>query len=81
MHNKIINVFKKIFKLNDAENINIDELTKENYCIEKDNQEILISSKQTLTATHMQLKILEKLANGSNVQLNQKESNNYFGIS
>lgn len=85
MHKKIINVLKNFFKKNDTENINIDELTKADYCIDKEDElfskatenevkdETLTTSQQNLDATLNQLKILKKLANGSNVQLNQKK--------
>lgn len=85
MHNRIIKTFKNFFKKNDTENINIDELTKESYFVESEDEllkkstkirnidKTLTKSQQNLDATLNQLKILKKLANGSNVQLNQKK--------
>jgi len=85
MHKHIIELFKTFFKKNDTENINIDELIKENCYIEKDevlfnkgfknegSEEALIQSHQNLEVTFNQLRVLKKLANGSVVQLNLKK--------
>ena len=90
MHKKIINTFKNFFKKNNTENINIDKLTKESYLAESEDELLnkskkiknidttLIKSQQNLDATPNQLKILKKIANGSNVQLNQKKELKLF---
>lgn len=90
MHNRIINTFKYFSKKNDTENINIDKLTKESYFVESENALLnksikikniditLIKSQQNLDATPNQLKILKKIANGSNVRLNQKKELKLF---
>jgi hypothetical protein len=70
MHKHIIELFKTFFKKNDTENINIDELIKENCYIEKDevlfnkgfknegSEEALIQSHQNLEVTFNQLRVL-----------------------
>ena len=90
MHKKIINTFKNFFKKNNTENINIDELTKESYFVESEDELLnksikikniditLTKSQQNFDATPNQLKILKKIANGRNVQLNQKKELKLF---
>jgi transposase len=84
MHKNIIEFFKTFFKKNNTENINIDEMIKEEYCVTKEevlneginnegSEEPLIQLLQNLTVTPKQLRVLEKLANGSAVQLNLKK--------
>jgi len=85
MHKNIINLFKTIFKKNNIKNINIDEIEKENFYIEKeeelfnegfankDSEETLVKLRQNLEASPNQLKMLKKLAKGSSVKLDLKK--------
>lgn len=84
MHKNIIEYLKTFFNSNDTENINIDELIKEIFCIKKEevlcnegfenegSKETSIELPQNLDVTPNQLRVLKKLADGSVVQLNLK---------
>ncbi|WP_373845149.1 hypothetical protein [Clostridium sp.] len=82
MYKKIINGLKNFFKKNSTKNINIDKLKKENLCLgvgSPDKSTKIINTaltkwQQNFDVTPGQLKILEKIAGGNNVQLNQKKS-------
>ena len=90
MHKKIITGLKNFFKKNGTDNINIDKLTKESHCVDSDDELIdksttikniditLGKPQENLYATVNQLKILKKIANGSNVRLNQKKELKLF---
>ena len=82
MHNKIINGLKNFFKKNSTKDIDIDGLKEDNLCPGNESHNKLIKivdttltrSQQNFDVTPGQLKILEKIAGGNNVQLNQKKS-------
>ena len=81
MHNKIINGLKNFFKKNSTKDIDIDGLKEDNLCSGNESHNKLIKivdttltrSQQNFDVTLGQLKILEKIAGGNNVQLNQKK--------
>lgn len=81
MHKKIINGLKNFFKKNSTKNIDIDGLKENNLCPGDESHNKLIKivdttltgSQQNFNATPKQVKILKKIAGGSNVQLNQKK--------
>ena len=81
MHNKIINGLKNFFKKNNTKDIDIDGLKEDNLCPGDESHNKLIKivdttltrSQQNFDVTLGQLKILEKIAGGNNVQLNQKK--------
>jgi len=81
MHNKIINGLKNFFKKNSTKDIDIDGLKEDNLCPGNESHNKLIKivdttltrSQQNFDVTLGQLKILEKIAGGNNVQLNQKK--------
>ena len=82
MYKKIINGLKNFFKKNSTKDIDIDGLKEDNLCPGNESHNKLIKivdttltrSQQNFDVTPGQLKILEKIAGGNNVQLNQKKS-------